>query len=65
MVKSQWNLKIDLQMERCSTYQTGIIEASLSAEKLVENDIKLSTIQTSLYKEQLTAKIISERVKSN
>ena len=43
--------------------KTGIIEASLSAEKLVENDIKLSTIQTSLLQRAInTAKIISERM---
>ena len=63
--ESQWNLENRFTgWKDVPLTKTGIIEASLSAEKLVENDIKLSTIQTSLLQRAVnTAKIISERMK--
>ena len=62
--ESQWNLENRFTgWKDVPLTKTGIIEASLSAEKLVENDIKLSTIQTSLLQRAInTAKIISERM---
>ena len=62
--ESQWNLENRFTgWKDVPLTKTGIIEASLSAEKLVENDIKLSTIQTSLLQRAVnTAKIISERM---
>tara|TARA_B100000989_G_scaffold81992_1_gene58611 strand:- start:3169 stop:3912 length:744 start_codon:yes stop_codon:yes gene_type:complete len=62
--ESQWNLENRFTgWKDVPLTKSGIIEASLSAEKLVENDIKLSTIQTSLLQRAVnTAKIISERM---
>ncbi len=62
--ESQWNLENRFTgWKDVPLTKSGIIEESLSAEKLVENDIKLSTIQTSLLQRAVnTAKIISERM---
>ena len=63
--ESQWNLENRFTgWEDVSLTETGIKEAISSAEKLVENNIKISTIQTSLLERAInTSKIVADFIK--
>ena len=63
--ESQWNLENRFTgWEDVPLTETGIKEAVASAEKLVENNIKISTIQTSLLKRAIyTSKIVADFIK--
>ena len=63
--ESQWNLENKFTgWEDVPLSETGIKEAEISAKKLIENNIKVSTIHTSLLKRAInTAKIVAELIK--
>ena len=62
--ESQWNLENKFTgWEDVTLSETGIKEAEISAKKLIENNIKVSTIHTSLLKRAInTAKIVAELI---
>ena len=63
--ESQWNLENKFTgWEDVPLTETGIKEAVSSAEKLVKNNIQISTIQTSLLKRAInTSKIVADFIK--
>lgn len=62
--ESKWNLENRFTgWEDVPLSKTGIKEAAISADKLVKNNIKVSTIHTSLLKRAIdTAKIVAELI---
>mgnify|MGYP001485785805 CR=1 FL=1 len=62
--ESQWNLENRFTgWKDVSLSKTGVYEASTAAEKLIENNIEVSTIQTSLLKRAIdTAKIVADLI---
>ena len=62
--ESQWNLENRFTgWKDVSLSEEGVNEASIAAKNLIENNIEVSTIQTSLLKRAIdTAKIVADLI---